>query len=403
MEMDLSELKLVFKKKVEDELLKDILPFWIKYDIDEEFGGFYGQITNELKINKKAPKGSVLCSRILWAYSAAYSKYQDSKYLEVAKRAYGYLLSKFWDEEYLGVYWMLDYKGNPIDTTKQIYSEAFAIYALTEYYKVTKEEEALNKAKEIYKVMQKYSYDSENKGYFEAYTREWKPKEDMHLSYKELNEKKSMNTHLHVLEAYTNLYRVWKDKEFENKFRELIDVTIKYIIDNDTWHFKLFFDEKWNSKMGTISYGHDIEGSWLLFEAAEVLQDKDVLERVKRVSINMAEASYKEAIDSNGGLLNEKHEDGQIDRAKHWWPQAEAVIGYLNAYQLTGKEYFFKAAYEMWSYIEENIVDKKNGEWFRMAMKENDKLYKLLMKVDPWKCPYHNSRVCLEVMRRLVK
>lgn len=398
--MELDGLKLAFKQKVEDELLNDILPFWIKYDIDEEFGGFYGQITNELKIDKKAPKGSILCSRILWAFSSAYIKYQDLKYLKTAKRAYEYVLNNFWDKEYSGVYWMVDYEGNAIETRKQIYAEAFATYALTEYYKATKEEDALNKAKEIYMLIEKYSYDKENKGYFEAYTREWRLEEDLRLSDKDMNEKKSMNTHLHVLEAYTNLYRVWKDNEFESKFRELIDDTIKYIIDNDTWHFKLFFDENWNSKTGTVSYGHDIEGSWLLFEAAEVLGDKEVLERVKKVAINMAEVSYKEAIDSDGGLLNEKHENGELDREKHWWPQAEAVIGYLNAYELTGKEYFLQASYNMWIYIEENIVDKKNGEWFWMAKGQNNK-HDVMMKVDPWKCPYHNSRVCLEVLRRL--
>lgn len=398
--MDTDNLKGIFNRKVEDELLKDILPFWIKYDVDNEFGGFYGEITNELEIHKKAPKGSILCSRILWAYSASYIKFKDKKYLKIANRAYEYIINNFWDKEYLGVYWMVDYRGNPIATRKQIYAEAFAIYALTEYYKATKEEDALKKAKKIYELIEKYSYDRENGGYFEAYTRGWKLEDDLRLSDKDMNEKKSMNTHLHILEAYTNLYRVWRDKNFENKFRELIDDTIKYIIDNNTWHFKLFFDEKWNSKTGTVSYGHDIEGSWLLFEAAEVLGDKEILERVKKVSINMAEVSYKEAVDSDGGLLNEKHENGDFDRDKHWWPQAEAVIGYLNAYQLTGKEYFLEASYNMWNFIDEHIIDKKNGEWFWMARGKNNDHDKL-MKVDPWKCPYHNSRACLEVIKRL--
>lgn len=381
------------------ELVENILKFWLENTQDDEFGGFYGRMDNNLRIDKKAPKGSVLCARILWTYSAAYKKFNDEKYLAMAKRAYDYLINNFWDNKYSGVYWLVDYEGKPYDTKKQIYAQAFAIYALSEYYAVTHDKESLSRALELFKAIEKCSYDHVNKGYFEAYSREWSLAEDLRLSEKDMNEKKSMNTHLHVLEGYTNLYRVCKTKEIQMKLKEIIEITIKYIID-DNYHFKLFFDEKWNSKVKDVSYGHDIEGSWLLVEAAEVLNDKELTEKVKKTAAQMARITLEEGIDTDGGLLNELFEDGKLDRDKHWWQQAEAVVGFINAYQLTGQDEYLKAAYSIWEYIQSNIVDKINGEWFWMADgkgNEHDKL----PKVDMWKCPYHNSRVCMEILDRL--
>lgn len=388
-----------FLSEVKSELTCNILEFWIKYTKDEEFGGFYGEIDNELNVDKKAPKGSVLYARILWTFSAAYRRFKDKKYLEMASRAYEYLLEYFWDDKYSGVYWLVDYSGEPLDTKKQIYAQAFTIYALSEYYMATCDKDSLQRAIELFNVVEKYSYDSVNKGYFEAYARDWKLAEDLRLSEKDMNEKKSMNTHLHVLEGYTNLFRVYKSEKLKNKLKEIIEVTIKYIID-ENYHFKLFFDERWNSKVKNISYGHDIEGSWLLFEAAEVLGDSEIIHNVKNIAVKMAEVIYKEGIDTDGGLLNELHENGTLDRDKHWWPQAEAVVGFINAYQLTGDEKYFKAALNMWKFIERNIVDKVHGEWFWMA-KGDHNAHDKLPKVDVWKCPYHNSRVCYEILNRL--
>lgn len=385
--------------QAKDEIVENILEFWIKNTKDEEFGGFYGKIDNSLNVDIKAPKGCVLCARILWTYSAAYKKFKDERYLDMARRAYDYLLEKFWDNKYSGVYWLLDYSGKPLDTKKQIYAQAFAIYALSEYYDAVHDKESLSRALELFRDIEKYSYDDVNKGYFEAYSREWTLAEDLRLSEKDMNEKKSMNTHLHVLEGYTNLYRVCKNKEVQMKLKQLIEITIKFIID-DNYHFKLFFDEKWNSKVKNISYGHDIEGSWLLVEAAEVLNDEELIEQVKKTAVQMAKVTLEEGIDEDGGLLNELFEDGRIDKDKHWWPQAEAVVGFINAYQLTGEDKYLDAAYNMWNFIEKNIIDKTNGEWFWMAKRSNN-AHDKMPKVDMWKCPYHNSRVCLEILNRL--
>jgi mannobiose 2-epimerase len=389
-----------FISDVQSELTDDILKFWMQNTVDIDFGGFYGQIDNELNIDKKAPKGSVLYARILWTYASAYRFYKEDKYLFMAKRAYDYIMKYFWDYENSGVYWLVDYEGKPYDTKKQIYGQAFAIYALSEYYMATEENESLERAIELFNVVEKYSYDSENKGYFEAYSKDWKLLEDLRLSDKDMNEKKSMNTHLHVLEGYTNLFRIYKSKELEEKLKEIIEITVLHIIDKNTHHFKLFFDEVWNSKVKTISYGHDIEGSWLLVEAAEVLGDKKLLDDIKLIALDMARVALDEGIDTDGGLLNELHGNGEVDKDKHWWPQAEAVVGFLNAYELSNDEKYLEASYNMWNFIEENIIDKVNGEWFWMAKGEGNEHDKS-PKVDMWKCPYHNSRACYEVIRRL--
>ena len=394
-------LKGQFQKQVEQET-KNIFNFWIDNAIDTENQGFYGEITNDLLINKEAEKGLILNSRILWAFSLAYRELEDQRYLEIADRAYDYLLQNFWDKEYAGMYWMLDCKGNVVNDRKQIYGQAFSIYALSEYYRAIAKEESLEQAIELFELIEKYSYDSENKGYIEACSREWNELEDLRLSEKDMNEKKSMNTHLHILEAYTNLFRVWKDERLEEQLKELIEVTIEYIIDSQTYHFILFFDEKWTSKSDLFSYGHDIEGSWLLYEAAEVLGDQELIEKVAEIAVKMAEVTYEEGLDEDWAVLYEGDPTGIIDSDKHWWPQAEAVVGFLNAYQLTGEDKYLEVAKNIWSFIEEKIIDQEHGEWFWMVSKEGIVSNKI-SKVNSWKGPYHNGRACFEIVNRLEK
>lgn len=388
-----------FKSDVDVEAKGNILNYWINNTVDNEHGGFYGFINNNQYIDKEADKGGILNFRILWTFSKAYNFYKDEKYLVIAKRAYDYVTKYFWDNKDSGIYWMVDYMGVPSNTKKQIYCQAFAIYGFTEYYMATSNTAALDFAVNIFKLIEKKSYDTENKGYFEAYAKDWSEIEDSRLSNIDLNEKKSMNTHLHILEAYTNLYKVWKDDILKDKLEELIHITINKIINSKTWHFNLFFDEFWNIKSNIVSYGHDIEGSWLLLEAAEVLGTKELIKNVKEISVNMAQKVYEEGADSTGGILNESRGD-EVDTDKHWWPQAEGVVGFLNAYKLTGKEYFLEAALNTWQYISENIIDRVNGEWFWLRTAEGD-TSKKDEKVGPWKCPYHNSRMCFEVLKRL--
>jgi len=382
--------------EIDFELKNNILPFWMIKTVDTENGGFYGQISNELVIDKHADKGAILNSRILWTFSHAYRFLGDDKYLDTANRAYNYLIDNFWDKEYSGLYWMVDYKGEVENSRKQIYNIAFGIYGLSEFYLATGNKESLDRAIELFNVIEDKSLDDYNKGYFEAYSREWEPIDDLRLSSKDLNEKKSMNTHLHLMEAYTNLFRAWKDEDLRNRLIELINITLENIIDSKTLHFKLFFDEKWNSKVSTISYGHDIEGSWLLLEAAREVGDKELIGRVESTSAGMAQKVFEEGIDKlYGGIYNETE-----DTDKPWWVQAEAMVGFINAFELTKKDYFFDAAYNVWEFINKYVVDKKYGEWY-WKVKKDGEICRDLFKVEPWKCPYHSARACIELISRL--
>lgn len=388
-----------FRDKIYRELYENILPFWMKYGIDTENGGFYGCISNDLAIDKEASKGTIQHSRFLWTYSALYRKYGHADFLMLAQHAYDFLVKYLWDQEYQGLYMTSDYKGNPLDDRKFIYAQAFAVYGLSEYYRATGDKEVLDRAITLFNIIELYSYDTENKGYYEAYNRNWTLADDFILGEHHLNEKKSMNNHLHILEGYTNLFRVWKDSELELKLRELVLVTVEHIIDPVNNHFKSFFDEKWNVKSGLFTFGHDIEGSWLLYEACEVLEDKELLSRVKGIAVGMAQACWEKGIAEDGSILYES--DGQkiVDCDRIWWCQAEALVGFLNAYQLSGQEHFLKAAFNVWKYIEENIADRKNGEWFWGIDSKGKPMNK--EKAGLWKTTYHNVRACLEAMKRL--
>ena len=388
------------RHKVEVELLSNILPFWLKYTIDDEYGGFRGQVLNDLTIDSQAAKGLILNARILWTFSKAFSVYHDPVYLETARRAYEYLLKYFWDAEFGGVYWMLDYAGQPLDSKKRIYGQAFTVYALAEYGHASGDGEAFQKALGLVSQIESAGHDDDHAGYFETYERDWTLATDQRLSDVDLDEKKSMNTHLHLLEAYATLLHFREDAIARLRLRELIEIFLDHIIDSANSHFVLFFDELWRRRSDVISFGHDIEGSWLLLEAAEILGDAALLARVREVSVKMAQVVYEQAIDADGGLLYEADPTGIIDSDKHWWPQAEAVVGFLNAYELSGRQHFLDAAKRSWDFIEKCIVDHEHGEWFWLVSKagvpsnEQD-------KVGPWKCPYHNSRTCFETMERL--
>jgi mannobiose 2-epimerase len=389
-----------YKERAEKVLKENILPFWITHVAHESNEGFYGHITNDLIKDEKAPLSLVLCSRILWTYSMAYRVYREPSYLQMAQRAYTYLNRYFWDSEFGGLYWQVSSGGEVLIDRKQIYGQAFGIYAYTEYYSATKQKDSLEKAIKLFQLIEAHSYDEKYKGYTEAFTRQWKVPEDVRMSNVAMNEKKSMNNHLHVMEAYTNLLLGWKDESLQLKLKELIEITLDHIIDQKTAHFQLFFDEQWNVKCDHVSYGHDIEGSWLLVEAAEVLGDKAFIEKTKAMAIEMAQVTFDEGRDKDGSLFYEANPQEIFDKDKDWWPQAEAAVGFLNAYQLTGKPQFLQAFKEVWDFIEKKVIDWEHGEWFN-KIKSDGEIAENMPKVGPWKCPYHNSRACFEIMKRL--
>jgi len=387
------------------ELTGNILPFWMRHTVDRENGGFYGAIGCDLQVDRQAPRASVIHTRILWTFSAAARTLGGAAYRETAGWAYDYVTGKFRDKEYGGVYWMLDYLGNPVSDRKQIYAQAFAIYALAEFFRATSRAESLEWAKELYRLIEEHSAEPEYGGYLEARARDWSVLEDVRLSEKDLNTPKSMNTHLHVLEAYTNLLRVWPDPGLYASLKRLLEVTMNHIVDDVTGHFKMFFDNDWTPAFEHVSFGHDIEGSWLMVEAADVLGDEALAGRARRLAVRMAEAVYSEGLDRDGSLFYEASRGSIVDPNKHWWAQAEAVAGFFNAWQISGDERFRTAAVRAWQYIEDKIVDRVHGEWFAKlkpdgtpwtAAEDPDACL-----VGAWKCPYHNSRVCFEMMERL--
>jgi len=389
-----------FYKKVHKELFGNIVPFWLTYSIDFKYGGFFGRISNDLKIEKKAYKSLILTSRILWSFSALHRTEKNTDFLKVANHGYAFLVEKFLDEKYGGTYWLVDNKGSVLDTKKKIYGQAFSIYALVEYYSASGEKEAIKHAKEIFRLIEKNNYDIINKGYFEASKRDWSSTEESQLSEDDMNEVKSMNTHLHLMEAYTALYRVWPNNELKLKLKELINVFIDFIIDPNTFHLKLFFEEQWRVKSNGISFGHDIEASWLIFETISVLDDSKLKAKVQDIVLKMVDITLKEGVSDKCEIYTNIDEKGALCKNIQWWQQAEFIVGLLNAYDISENEYYLSKAQRAWRVVEESFVDRENGEWFYQIGAdgiENLKCY----KVSEWKGPYHNVRACLEILRRL--
>ncbi len=389
-----------FLKELNIELNSHILPYWINRMVDPVNKGFYGRIDGHNQVDPQAGKGSVLNARLMWTFSAAFNATHEEDYLNMANKAFDYCIKNFINRNKGGVYWLLDHTGKPLEKKNQIYALAFMIYGLSEYYRATGISQAEEESIELFHLIEKYSFDPVHNGYFEAFDENWILLEDLRLSDKDANEKKTMNTHLHILEAYTNLYRTWDDPHLLIQLKNLIDLFFDRIIDPESFHFKLFFDEKWKSQDPTISFGHDIEGSWLLQEAAMVTGDELLIARSKENAVKMVDRILEEGFDEDGGLYYEAKGNEIIDSDKHWWPQAEAMVGLVNAWKNTGNPKYLDQTFHIWEFIKTYIIDKKKGEWFFKVSRER-KPYLLEDKAGFWKCPYHNSRACLELIHRL--
>lgn len=382
------------KKQARKELENNILPFWMNRMKDPQ-GGFYGRIDGKGNLVPGAEKGGVLNARILWTFASAYRVCGKQEYLDMALRARDEIMEKFVDKEYGGTFWSLDSEGRPLDTKKQIYSIAFTIYGLSELNRATGDGKALECAIELYRSIEEHSFDALRNGYLEALTRDWKPIEDMRLSEKDQNDAKTMNTHLHLLEAYTSLYRVWKDEGLRHQLANMINIFLDKIIMPDG-HLALFFDEDWKNTTHITSFGHDIECSWLLAEAAEVLGDNCLREQVISICNRVAEASL-EGWTPDGGMIYEKEiGTDAADRDRHWWVQAETVVGCLWQYKYTGADEWLVRAMAEAKFIQNEIVCP-DGEWY-WSRKADGTANTSDDRAGFWKCPYHNGRMCLEVL-----
>ncbi len=380
--------------------LQEISSWWHTHMVDQKYGGFYGSVNNEKIVDEEAPRGIVLYSRICWTFAALFQFRQNQEDLWMADRAFNYICENFADKQYGGAFWSVSKTGQMLDGKKQIYGLAFTVYAFAEYYKATGKLEALERATQLFSEIERYSYDKDRGGYVEAFSRDWTQADDLRLSEKDANEKKTMNTHLHIIEAYANLYTIWPDKILYQRLLELLDMFEQHIIHKDSGHLQLFFGEDWHSRSTLVSFGHDIEAAWLLEECALATGNKEYLARFQQFAIKIADAALEGWDHSLGGLW---YEYDPATKAwvfeKHWWPQAEAMVGFFNAYQRTGNENYFNYARQSFNYILKELKDANGGEWFWGKNQDGTVMEK--EKAGFWKCPYHSVRACLEIIRRI--
>lgn len=364
---------------------------------DEEQGGYYGELDYSLKLNKKAAKGGIANSRILWSFSAAYRYISSESYADHANHSFRFLKEKLLDHEFGGIYWSVDYQGNPLDTRKHIYNQAFAVYSLSEYYRALNNVEALELAKNLFFLIEDKGYSPETNAYKEEFNRTWQEQPNEMLSENNVIASITMNTHIHILEAYTTLYRVWPDSRVRAALENLLHILHDRMYDAKKGRLHVFFDENWNSLLDLTSYGHDIEASWLMEDAMYVI-GSDLPEH-KKMIVDLAYSVARNAIQSDGSLANEREND-HLDTTRIWWVQAEAIVGFYNAYQRTNDPLFLELVTNLWKYTKNHIIDSRPGSEWIWAVKADGSPDQREI-AGTWKCPYHNSRFCIEMIERM--
>ncbi len=387
------------RESIKQELQGNLLPFWRERSLDHIHGGFVAEMANNGALNGGAPKGLILNARLLWTFSALYRELADERDLELARRAYDGLEAYFRDRESGGYFWRVGQDGQVLDNSKKIYGQAFCIYALSEYFRATDDSGALHAATNLCDLIEQHAYDRRYGGYIEVLAGNWSPAADMRLSDKDMDTAKSMNNHLHILEAYTNLYRIWPDLIVTKRLRELIGLFGSKML-TQAGHFDLFFYEDWTVCSGSYTYGHDIEGAWLLYEAAEELREEGLLEQAARWVDVIAQSVASEALDNEGGLGYEGRCGKVIDSGREWWPQAEAILGFWRAYRITGDAKYEEIVGRLWDFIQRRMVDRVQGEWFWRVFADGS-VDRKEPKISEWKDPYHGVRMCLKMLQSL--
>lgn len=397
---DLSKDLIKMKDEMEKELHR-ILSFWSENVFDQKTKRFVGKIDHYGEKHLDAPIGCVMITRMLWTFSAAYKFTKQEEYKHIANEVYTFLINSFWDNEYGGLFWEANSNGKATNFRKQAYAQGFGIYALSEYYNAVKNEQSLSFAKQLYELLEKEFYDDINGGYLEALDRKWNTIEDLRLSTKDANFPKTMNTHLHILEPYTNLYKVSPSKKLKASIENLIAIFLDKIIDPKNGHFNLFFDLKWNIKSSIISYGHDIEGAWLLHEAGLEIENEDLLKKIRNTAVALVDITIKEGMDADSSIFYES-EHNELDKDKHWWPQAEAMTGLMDAWEINKNDDYLIHLQGIWTFIKNHLIDYTHGEWY-WRVDASGKTIESDDKAGFWKCSYHNSRALMEIIRRIDK
>ena len=387
------------REEVQKHLVDDIIPFW-KGMRDDTYGGYYGYMGYDLEVDKKAVKGCILNSRITWFFSNAYTALKDESLLKEARHGYEFMRDFCMDKENGGIFWSVKYDGTPEETLKHTYNQAFAIYALSSYYEASGDKEALAQAFELFDLIESKCRDEI--GYLEAFNEKFEEIDNDKLSENGVMAEKTMNTLLHVFEAYTDLYRVTKDERVKKKLEEILDTFAEKVYNPTLHRQEVFFDKYYHSIIDLHSYGHDIETAWLIDRGVEVLGEEEYEKKMSMITKDLTNQIYNIAFD--GRSLSNECEKGVVDTNRIWWVQAETVIGFLNGYEKDPERTeYLDAAKTEWEFIKRYVIDKRNGsEWFwRVSIDGVPDEEKPI--VEPWKCPYHNGRMCLEVIKRTEK
>jgi mannobiose 2-epimerase len=371
----------------------------LTHTIDRQNGGFYGRIANDLTIDRRADKGLCQNAGILFTFSRVLRVYGDEVYRRTADRAYTYLISHFRDTGSGGFYRRVDAEGRVVDASRSVCGQALCIYALAEYHLATGDSASLADAIRTYEVVESFGRDATSGGYYETCERAPGRRPDSPTNGHDRGEMKSIAVHLRVLEGYTNLLQAWSSEELRSRLRELIRLFIDRISHPATRHLRLLFDEAWTPRSDRVSFGHDLEASWMLVEAAQGANDAEVLAAVQADAVRLAEAALSEGLDADGGMVAEADASGRVDMDRHWWSQAEAVVGFLGAFELTKRVTMMDAATRTWGFIERSILDREYGEWFAKVSQGGGPSSDTF-KIDASKCPYHAARACLEIMAR---
>lgn len=385
------------KNEVFLELTKSILPYWLNKVYDDRNASFHGRIDAENRIHHDADRSAVLISRIAYSFAASFQLTGDSSLVLPMQNAVNMIERDFFDHKFGGLFWMTDASGSPIDTKKHVYAQSFGIYAYATVFAATNDKLALQQAIKLFELIESHAFLSGSNAYHEAFSREWSPLSDVRLGDSDALEPRSTNTHLHLLEAYAALYKGWPNEVLKARIAMLIEVFLSKIYNQEGRHFYSFFDENWTPKSQVYSFGHDIETVWLLLDAARAINQPELIVRCEVIALEVANMVLDQAIDSKfGGIYNFGSNGVVVDTEKHWWAQAEAMVGLLMAYRLSGDVAHLNAVFGIWEFITKHVIDHVHGEWY-FRVNRNGSPIETDDKVGAWKCPYHTSRACIQI------